>query len=252
MEIRLLKKGYKKNKNLYKDFLEDKIKNNKDYFTDEKVIINDAPDFPIYMGNGIKNKNEDFEEAFEVISETYVNLEREISFNETFWHSFLLVHKREYILKKYPQIKDNENEFKNIILKKFNWENYIYKILLASQYITDNIEKESERSRIFKLIIKNLDLYNYIIKAEIFRNDKFLLNILNIVEEYGLSSILKEKIKDSNKDDRYGRKVIFEFNKSYPIVMAPMLEKEELESIFIKYLGYYYNKEISKKKIINN
>ena len=34
----------------YKDFLEDHIKNNDDYFSDEVVYIDVAPDFPIYMG----------------------------------------------------------------------------------------------------------------------------------------------------------------------------------------------------------
>ena len=35
--------------------------------------------------------------------------------------------------------------------------------------------------------------------------------------------------------------IIFEFNKSYSVIMSPMLEKSELEPIFFEYLSYYYN-----------
>ncbi|EQK46756.1 hypothetical protein C671_1416 [[Clostridium] bifermentans ATCC 19299] len=133
--------------------------------------------------------------------------------------------------------------FKRVVTKKFNWENYIYKCVLGAQYVNDNI-KESEREKYYQLIIDNLDLYNYIIKYEIFRNDKFLINILKIIDEYELTKILKAKIKGRNdlgKDERVGRRVIFEFNKSYPIVMSPMLDKENLEPIFFEYLSYFYD-----------
>lgn len=59
-----------------------------------------------------------------------------------------------------------------------------------------------------------------LIKYEIFRNDKFMLNVLDIIDELNLSEVLKTKIKgrdDLGKDERVGRRVIFEFNKSYPI-----------------------------------
>ena len=87
-------------------------------------------------------------------------------------------------------------------------------------------------------------MYNYIIKYEIFRNDKFLLNILDIIDELDLAKVMKAKIKDRpdlGKDERYGRRVLFEFNKAYPVVMSPMLEKDELEVLFMEYLGYYYD-----------
>ena len=109
----------------------------------------------------------------------------------------------------------------------------------------DIINKESEYIRIFnKLIIDNLDLYNYIIKYEIFRNDKFLINILDIIDEHELTKVMKAKLNDREdlgKDERVGRRVIFEFNKSYPVIMSPMLEKSDLEPIFFEYLSYYYD-----------
>jgi hypothetical protein len=243
MEIRLLKKGYKNDEQFYKDFLEGGIKIKDEYFSGESIYIDEAPDFPIYMGVGYeKKRNELFLQAFEVIAKSYLNTDRDIHLDEEFWHSLLCVYKRDYLLETYPEIRDGINKFNNIVVKKFDWENYIYKCVLGVQYINDNVSGESERKRYYNIIIENLDLYNYIIKYEIFRNDKFLLNILDIIEDLELSKVLKAKIKDRDdlgKDERVGRRVIFEFNKSYPIIMSPMLEKEELEELFLKYLSYY-------------
>lgn len=247
IEFRLLKKGYKNNEEFYKDFLEDKL-NDKDkeaYFSEEVVRLVDAPDFPVYMGKGSESeKKELFLQAFDVISKAYLNTDRDYHFDEVFWHSLLCTHKREYLLEQYPQIKEGLNHFNNIVIKDFDWENYIYKCVLGAEYISYNKIDENERKKYYELIIDNLDLYNYIIKYEIFRNDKFLLNILDITNDLNISTILKAKIKgrdDLGKDERVGRRVIFEFNKSYPIIMSPMMEKEELKEWFLKYLGYYYN-----------
>lgn len=253
MEIRLLKKRYKKDDQFYKDFLEDQIKNKEEYFSDEVVNIDGIPDFPIYMNiTDEAKRNEDFQEAFDIISKHYINTDRDIHFSEVFWHSLFCVHKRDYLLEKYPQIKDGINNFSNIVIKKFDWENYIYKCVIAAEYINDNTSEESERKRYFQLIIDNLDVYNYIIKYEIFRNDRFLINILDIINDPDLSKILKLKIKnreDLGKDERVGRRVIFELNKSYPVIMAPMLEKQELEKVFLKFLSYYYDINELKKVI---
>lgn len=244
MEIRLLEKGYKTSESLYQDFLNDKLNGKDEYFSDKTVYIREAPDFPFYMGRGSEEqKKQDFLEAFDIVSEYFIDTDREIALDETFWHSLLLTEKRDYILNKYPEVLESENKFRNIVLKKFDWENYIYKVLLGAQYINDNVEDKAEHARYYELIVENLDLYNYIIKYEIFRNDIFLINILDIVDELNLSKLAKAKIKgreDLGDDERYGRRVIFEFNKSYPVVMSPMLEKEELKKLFVKYLGYYY------------
>ncbi len=245
MEVKLLAKGYKTYDTLYQDFLEGKIKEKEEYFSNEKVYIREAPDFPIYMGKGSEEeKKKDFLQAFYVISQSYLNTERDLLLDETFWHSLLLSHKRNFILDKYPEVENEKSKFYSIVMKKFDWENYIYKTILGAQYINDNIQDEDERKRFYELIIENLDLYNYIIKYEIFRNDKFLVNILSIIDELNLSKVLKAKIKgreDLGDDERVGRRVIFEFNKSYPIVMSPMLDKEELKKLFKEYLSYYYD-----------
>lgn len=245
MEVRLLAKGYKNNEIFYQDFLEDKINAKDEYFSKEVVYIKEAPDFPIYMGRGSEeHKKQGFLQAFRIIADSYLDTERDLLLDERFWHSLLVTNKREYILDHYPEVEESISKFRTVVLKNFDWENYIYKCILGAQYINDHIDDEEERERYYELITDNLDIYNYIIKYGIFRNDKFVINILDIIDELDISKIMKAKIKgreDLGDDERYGRRVIFEFNKSYPVVMAPMLEKEELKEIFIEYLGYYYD-----------
>lgn len=254
MEVRLLEKGYKNNEVFYQDFLDDKINQKDEYFSNEIVYIKEAPDFPIYMGRGSEEyKKQGFLQAFRTIADSYLEVERDVLLEERFWHSLLVTYKREYILDHHPEVEESMSKFRNIVLKNFDWENYIYKCILGAQYINDHVS-EQERERYYELIADNLDIYNYIIKYEIFRNDVFLINILDIIDELNLSKMMKAKIKrreDLGDDERYGRRVIFEFNKRYPIVMAPMLEKEELKEFFITYLGYYYdvNQALSKEEI---
>lgn len=245
MRVQLLKRGYLNNEEIYDDFLNDKIDKNNNYFSNETVYISEAPDFPIYIADrNKKSREKKFLQAFKVITNNYLNLDRDLTFNGVFWHSLLITKKRNYILENYPQVTEGYNRFKNIVFKTFDWENYIYKCLIGAQYIFDNINDEIERKRYFKLIINNLDLYNYIIKYPIFRNDHFLINVLDIIDELNLSDLLKKYItgrKDLGEDERYGRRVIFELNKSYPIVLSPMLDKKNLKRLFLKYLGYYYD-----------
>lgn len=207
------------------------------------------PDFPIFFA--IKNQEEranEYCKMIKIIAEYVITLDRDIYMDERFWHSWLCLYKREYLLNIYPQIKEDYGAFKNIVIKKFDWENYIYKAILIAQYVEENAQAE-KYEYYYRLILQNMDMFNYIIKYEIFRNGKFLINIMDIIAETGLSSILKAKIKnrpDLGKDERYGRRVIFEMNKAYPIVMSPMLDKDMLKEYFLKYLGYYYegNEEI--------
>ncbi|MEI2467754.1 hypothetical protein [Niallia taxi] len=245
MEVKLLKKGYKKNEQFYYDFINDQLKYKDEYFSGDVVEINEAPDFPIYMGKGSEEeKKQLFYEAFKILSSSYLDTDRDLHFDELFWHSLLVTEKREYLLENYPQITSNIKEFNNIVLKKFDWESYIYKCILGAQYISDIVSNESERLRYYELLVNNLDVYNYIIKYEIFRNDSFLINILDIIDEMDLSKVMKAKITDRDdlgKDERIGRRVIFEFNKSYPIVMAPMMDKEDLKEVFLGYLALYYD-----------
>lgn len=242
MKIRLLKEDYKKNELLYTAFKNGEVVDDL-FFSEEVVEIEEAPDFPIYMGKGSElQKKADFLEAFKVIANSYVNLDRDIHFNERFWHSLLITQKRDYIIERYPQVLESYRDFCNIVIKGFDWENYIYKCILAVEYIEDATELPLSNGQYYELIVDNLDIFNYIIKYSIFRNGEFLLKILTVIHNLGISELLKGKITDRpdlGKDERYGRRVIFELNKSYPVLMSPLLEIEDLQEEFLKALGNY-------------
>ena len=242
MEIRFLKSSYIKGEQVYNDFLNNTIGSLEEHYDDKIANINSVPDFPIYINVSENVRATLFVEAINIISNHYLDMDREYSLDGQFWHSLLLLKKRDYILEKYPAVKESESNFKNVVVKKFDWENYIYKCVLAAQYVNDNVDDVDKREFYYNLIANNLDVYNYIIKYEIFRNDKFLLNVLDIIHDNDLSEILKAKIKDRpdlGKDERVGRRVIFELNKSYPVVLAPTLDKEELEVLFLENLKKY-------------
>lgn len=241
MEIKLLDPRYKKDEKFYKKFIEGNLS---DYISDKSVYIQSVPDFPIYFNTKDDKKREElFLKAVKVIASTYYKQnDIEIFESEIFWHSLLCIYKRDYLLKEYPSIKADSKVFKNIVLKKFDWENYIYKSVFAVKYITKFTESPIKQEYYYKLIINNLDVYNYILKYSIFRNGQFLMNVLQVIDDEGLSESLKAKLSKEysfGKDLRRGRQVIYEFNKSYPVLLAPMLEKEELKYYFKKFLSYY-------------
>ncbi|MGA4517076.1 hypothetical protein ACPA0F_07295 [Solibacillus silvestris] len=244
MKIRLLKDGYKKDELLYAAFQAGEVVD-EDFYLDEYVEIKNAPDFPIYMGKGSEaQKKQDFLEAFHVMEESYVQLDRDIHFSEKFWHSLFVTIKRDYIVTHYPQVMESYREFTNIVLKTFDWENYVYKCILAVEYVSDAQELSFSKEKYYELIVENLDIFNYIIKYAIFRNGDFLVKILTIIHELGVSEILKAKITDRpdlGKDERYGRRVIFELNKAYPVLMSPLLDNEALQEEFLKALSNYYD-----------
>lgn len=252
MEVRLLdKQEYKNNKEFYKDFLDDNIKNNEEYFSNEVIELDEAPDFPIYMGVSVNKEDvyRYYNVAFRVLGDHYIKLDKNIYFDETFWHSLFTVYKRDYLLSKYPEIKNGYNTFKRIVLKNFDWENYIYKCLMVVSLAETNFNNNLDKNNFYKLIIDNLDLFNYTIKLAIFRNTNFLENIFSIIGELNLSNLLKSKIlsrEDLNKDIRYGREMLLYFNRNYPVIMYPTMTKEELKVEVLKFLDKF--KEISINK----
>lgn len=251
MEIKLLTPGYKNSKEFYKAFKEDRLWDS-EFLSDKSIwISHDIPDFPIYFpSKDDETREKEFLPAIRLIDENVIDLDRDYYMDELFWHSILCLYKREYYVDLYPEILEDEKKFRNIITKNFNWENYIYKAILIAQYVADT--RPDEKEKYYHLILSNMDMFNYIIKYEIFRNATFLINIMDIIEETGLSSKLKEKIKDRPDlaaDERYGRRVIRELNKSYPIVMSPMLDKENLKTYFLRYLAYYTEYKKSREEI---
>ncbi|WP_080871982.1 hypothetical protein [Oceanobacillus timonensis] len=244
MQVKLLNSNYLKSQSLYEDFVNDRIDENAEYFSDQEKFIEEAPDFPVYMGNKEKKGSKEglFREAVITLKKYYIQTDREIHLNGLFWHSLLVSKKRDYLIKQYPIILEDQKEFYNIVLKKFDWENYIYKCVLAAEYIENAEIKDQEIDKYIHLIYSNLDMYNYIIKYSIFRNADFVVKLLKIIDEENLSKIMKEKIKhrpDLGKDERYGRRVIFELNKNYPVIMSPFLDKEELKQEVFAALHMY-------------
>lgn len=243
MEVKLLSINYKDNKEqLYKDFVDNRIDENAEYFSEKSVFVESIPSFPIYLAKA-HNNLDNFLEAIVKLKKYYIDTDREVHLNKYFWYSLFVLYHRDDIVKKYPEVLENQKIFENIVLKKFDWENYVYKCILAAEYISDaSFESEEQEYHFITVIYNNLDLFNYIIKYNIFRNSRFIVNFLSIIDEEGLSSQLKKKIKhrsDLGKDERYGRRVIFELNKNYPIIMAPFLEKDELKNEILEALSLY-------------
>lgn len=242
MEIRLLKENvYKNSEEFYKSFLDGSILTDNKFFSEEFAVIESAPDFPIYMGQGSEmERTDNFLKAFDVLRNSYVREERDIHLNELFWHSLLVREKRNFVLINYPNVKRGYDKFKNVVIKDFDWENYIYKCVLATEYVEDHVPEEL-KDHYYLLIVKNLDLFNYIIKYKLFRNSDFLIKLLTIIDRLNLSEIMKAKIPNypDNEDHRYGRKVIYELNKKYPVLLSPILDidilQEEVLVAFSKY-----------------
>lgn len=244
MEIRLLNEEFDSEK-LYHDFVSDSISFNAEYVSEETVFISETPDFPIYLA-APHNHFEDFKEAITLLKQFYIGIDREIHLNKRFWYSLFVLYKRDYIVEKYPEVLNSKKKFDNIVLKKFDWENYVYKCVLAAEYIEDgNFTDSDDEEKFIRIIYDNLDMYNYIIKYNIFRNGQFIINFLTVIHEEGLSAQMKKQIKDRpelGSDERYGRRVIFELNKNYPIITAPTLGKKELKKEIKEALALYLNK----------
>lgn len=238
MEIKLFKEEFFKKSTLYPFFIGEQI--DEEHFSNKIIEISSAPYFPIYLGRSHQSK-ERFIEACQTIQKHYLSLDREVLLNRTFWYTLLLTEFKEDILNDYPELIESDKEFKNIVLKKFDWENYIYKAILTAQYVTQ-IKPEDEWDFYYAWVYENLDIFNYMIKYEVFRNSNFILAILDLTRELEVSDIMKKKIRHlelPGSDERVGRRVIYEFNKSYPVLLSPMLTKEELKPYFIDYLKMY-------------
>jgi len=244
MQVRLLKENYINNPKIYEDFKTNNIEKNIEYYSEHFYEIGDVVPFPIYMAiKDEETRKTNYLEAFHNFEKMYLNLDRELIFSQRFWHSLFMINFRNYVISKYPSVLTDKSDFENILLKKFDWENYIYKIVLAVQYISDYFPDSAEkRDEYYNIMLENLDLYNYLIKYKVFRNENFIMNVLKIVTETDTSKLLKEKIKgreDLGDDERYGRRVIFEFNKSYPVIMSPMMDYSTLKALFIDNLHKY-------------
>lgn len=139
MQINLLTDGYKDSEKFYQAFLDDTLQQSS-FVSDAYVNIPTAlPDFPIFFAiRDPEERENEYCKMIKIIAEYVINLDRDIFMDERFWHSWFSLYKREYLLNTYPQIKEDYNAFKNIVIKRFDWENYIYKAILIAQYVEEN------------------------------------------------------------------------------------------------------------------
>ena len=239
----MLKKDYKRNEGLFQAFVDGTILTDETFFSSDSVDIPAAHEFPVYINEKDEQlRKEKFFEAFDVIRDHYIHLDHDILFDARFWHTLLVTELRDYIIAQYPEAVQSEAKFHNIVLKKFDWENYVYKCVMAVDYIEHSNELSYSKDLYYELVVDNLDVFNYIIKYAIFRNESFLIKILTIIHDLDISAIMKAKIKDRpdlGKDERYGRRVIFEMNKNYPVMMAPLMDVDTLKEQCIKALEMY-------------
>lgn len=242
MKVNLLKENYKEDKEFYNSFLNDSLEAD-GFISNDTILMPDIEPFPIYFG--ASQEKDDPDTLLDLIiffKDNFIDLDMNIYMNELVLHSLIITNMREYILDKYPKIKDGENFFKIIVTRKFDWENYMYKAALIAKYVSDSIP-DNEQMEYFQLIIENLDIFNYIIKNKIFRNNDFFIKFFNVVKKENLSYVLKSKFKDSDNpliDLRIGRLVIQDFSNAYPALLSPLLPQEEFDIYFMKFLNHYY------------
>lgn len=233
MEINLLEDGYRNSNDLFEDFVNNTIDVSKDYFSKKLIQIDSKPDFPIYLGKLIGEEREAaFFEAVNTLKDYFIETDRDIHLNGKFWHSYLIQEKRDYIIEHYPYALENQKKFNNVVLKNFDWENYIFKCMLAAEYINEQNVDDIQEQQLIRLIYNNFDMFNYLIKYNLFRNSQFIINFLKIIDDNNLTSVMKAKIKDRpdlGADERIGRRVILELNNRYPVLMSPLLSYSELE-----------------------
>lgn len=231
----LLNKGYNKNSELHKDFLAGKITEKKEYFSDDKVEVGETPPFPIYMTHLKEDELRDsYRDAILTFIKRYLLLDRSVHMDGRFWHTLFLTKHRDYIINKYPEVKELK-AFRNIVVKAWNWENYVYKVGLAATYGQNAYSVNKDKIKGFiNILTDNLDIFNYIIKYQVFKCGHLIINLLEIIDEENFSDLFKRRIRHEsigNKDLRYGREIVYELNKAYPIIMSPVLEKEELRDL---------------------
>lgn len=238
VKIKQLNPAYLKSEKLFSDFLSNNIKNEVNY-TDYEYEVESIEPFPIY----INQSDDDIRfnkmlESFTIMKRLYISLDQDVLMSHNFWLSLFLNHFTDYLFIEYPKLRSSKNAFEQILLKQFDWENYIFKMVLITQYICDNIP-EIEQPKMIKAFSDNMDILNYCLKYRLFRNDIFIINIIKVIQNNGLSKILKKKmvqIEGYGKDERYGRRVILELNKRYPVSLIHVFEFEEFEVTFLQIL----------------
>ena len=233
MQIRKVNKSYFKSKELRDHFVSGTLMN----FDD--CLLNDYYDtgtfeieyFNPYAGN-TKSPNNDqiWNNLIASVGEIMEGIPANLYEDGNFWFSLFLTRFQLELMNDYPQLKKSSDQLKNILLKDFNWENYIYKAVVIVKLKHVAIERFGNTD-VVDLILDDLDLFNYLIKSPLFRNLDFILNIFELTRRDAFPVRLKSQIKSEKykqKDKRFGRRIVYELNKTYPVLFVQKFEMEEL------------------------
>lgn len=240
MLVNILDKNYIFSDTFIKDFRNNTIGTLDEHYSGESIEIPELNPFLFYLKiNDETKRNKAFQKSISILFD-YVEIADKYTMSHEFWISLFSINFYDFTVSKYPGILEDDEKFRNVLLKQFDWNNYIYKLVLAAKYIHDKVD-QYDKKKYIDLISNNLDVYNYLLKYPIFRNGKFIVNVLKIIDENDLSADLKKSLKrkKSDLDQRFGRKILFELNKDYPVIVVPMLEYDKLEKRFMSYYSYY-------------
>ncbi|WP_311480700.1 hypothetical protein [uncultured Anaerococcus sp.] len=238
IKIYLLRKDITDFYNFHDSFVAGRL--DKDgYFTENFVDVPPVEDFIPYAGNA-DNNSEVLKNLIYVMINNFIELNQDIYMNESFWRSYLVQKLRMPLIKKYPKLAHDYNLFDRIVLRKFNWENYLFKAATYGIVLSDRVGDPVLLDEYIDIICDNMDLFNYILKLKALKVDNFIYNTIKFMHEFkdtDLGSFLKYRSQaEINKEDSAGRIVLTEMNTAYPSILFPMLDYDDFKDIFFKYL----------------
>lgn len=236
-KVNLLKYPIVNEIDFYNSFLLGKLRED-GYFTNEFIDVPDVGEFITYSGNDRKNRGLILKNLIKVMMNNFIDLPQNIYMSKNFWMSYLVTELRMSLFRNHPQIKNKFQTFKLIVLRDLDWENYIYKAAVYGVVLKDNLSDIRLLDDYIDTITENMDFFNYILKYTTLNNDNFIFNMIKFLHKnknINISAYLKKKVfKD--KDERFGRLVLAEINRTYPSILFPMLDYQTFEEKLTKVL----------------
>lgn len=233
MQIRKVDKRYFNSKELRDHFVNGTIMDFQDCLLNDYYDTNDfdIAYFNPYAGNSKSPDNDEiWENLLSSVEEIMEGIPASLYEDGSFWFSLFLTRFQIELMSDYPQLNKTSEPLKNILLKDFNWENYIYKAIVIIK-LKHAAQLRFGNTQIVDSILDDLDLFNYLIKSPLFRNLDFILNIFELNRLNTFPVRLKSQIKSEkykHKDKRFGRRIVYELNKVYPVLFVQKFEMDEL------------------------
>ena len=251
-ELYLLKEPIVNEEDFYVSFLRGSLEE-EGYFSNQKVEIPDVEEFIFYIGSGRQEERKEiFKKLIKLMMHSFVDMKQEVFLSQNFWLSYISSKLRTSVIKNHPKIQESFSEFKLIVLRDLDWENYLYRAAIYGSILHDRVADSEELDEYIDVINENMDVFNYILKKRVFRNDQFIFNMLQLLRRYtGTELIQFLKFRDQTvmgRDVSPGRLLLTEMNTAYPTVLFPMLDYESFEDLFFQYLNH--NEKIYELKVI--